>query len=57
MTTFISSLIRHLFTLGGGVLLSSGIVSDSDIQVISAGIATLIAVGWSFAEKKLLSKK
>lgn len=42
----IQTLLRSVIKIGGGALISSGFATGSDLQIIGAGIATLIAVIW-----------
>jgi len=48
----ILSLIRHTLTFVGGVLITQGLVDDSQIEQIIAGIITLTGLIWGVIEKK-----
>lgn len=41
------SLIRHLMTAGGGVLVGEGVLSDGDLQSAVGSVITLIGIVWS----------
>lgn len=48
----ILSLIRHTLTFVGGVLITQGLVDDSQVEQIIAGIITLTGLIWGVIEKK-----
>ena len=48
----ILGLVRHLLTFGGGFLVTSGWVGDSDMQAGVGALATLFGVAWSVFVKR-----
>ena len=44
-------LIRHGLTAGGGVLVSSGISTATEMEIGVGAIVTLIGLGWSWFRK------
>jgi hypothetical protein len=48
----ILSLIRHTLTFVGGVLITQGLVDDSQVEQIIAGVITLTGLIWGVIEKK-----
>ena len=47
----ITGVIRHLLTLGGGILITKGLANESEITDAVGAIVVLIGVGWSIASK------
>lgn len=48
----IGGLVRHLVTTFGGVLVTGGYMSSSDLTTLGGAAAILIGVGWSLFVKK-----
>lgn len=44
--------VRHLFTYGGGILTSKGVVGASEAEAIIGGSVALVGLIWSFFDKK-----
>lgn len=51
LTAIIGGFIRHMITTYGGVLITNGVISESDISLATGAIATLIGIGWSVYKK------
>jgi len=52
--------IRHALTLAGGVLVTKGVVDETQVLEAVGAIITLIGFAWSFrnkAEKKSIDNK
>lgn len=49
---YILSFIRHLITLAGGVLIARGWADDSQIAEAAGALCTLVAIGFSIANKR-----
>jgi hypothetical protein len=45
-------LIRHGLTLAAGALGLNGIVNENELELVSAAVATVLAVLWSAWQKK-----
>lgn len=50
----IQSIIRHLLTLAAGYLVGQGIIDEGAVMEVVGAVMTLIALGWSFWNKKKL---
>ncbi len=48
----ILGIVRHVFTFGGGFIVSLGLAEASLVQEISGAVLTLIGAIWSIASKK-----
>lgn len=48
----IGGLIRHLLTFGGGFLVTSGTISDGDLQAVVGGVIAIGGVLWSIFTKR-----
>ncbi len=57
MLQIISTLVRHALTLAAGGLITDGTLTDSDVQVVSGAITTVVVIAWSIIEKKYFSEK
>ena len=57
-TLYASALIRHLLTLGAGLLAARGLLTQSDAtsSIIAASALFIATVGWSFVQKNKLLK-
>jgi hypothetical protein len=53
MNKVIASLLRHALTFGGGAGLT---VSDNELELIAAGLATVIGTVWSVIKANRESK-
>lgn len=49
--------IRHILTFGGGFLASSGIIPESDVDVLVGAVVTLIGIVWSAIDKRSAKDK
>jgi hypothetical protein len=52
MKEIITSLLRHLLTSGGGVLVGKGVIAASTVDETVGAILTIVGVVWSIAEKR-----
>lgn len=53
MKTIILGVIRHGLTVAGGVLVTNGHLSSSDVEVVAGAGAILVGVIWSVIQKKV----
>jgi len=44
--------VRHILTLGGGVLIAKGYADESMVNEMIGALVTVIGFGWSFLHKK-----
>lgn len=44
--------VRHVLTLGGGVLIAKGYADDAMVNELVGALVTVIGFGWSFFNKK-----
>lgn len=56
MQAIIAGLIRHSLTTLGGSLLTSGVVSGSDVDLLAGALTVVGGVGWSILQKYLAAK-
>lgn len=47
----IQSLIRHVLTALGAILVSKGVVGQTDSEAIVGGLVTAVGLGWSVWDK------
>lgn len=52
MQAVIAGLIRHAITAIGGGLVTSGTLSDSDLQAVIGAVLTIFGVVWSIIQKR-----
>jgi len=52
MGSMVLGIVRHILTTVGGVLVTNGTLSDSDLQAAIGGLMTVIGVVWSVVEKQ-----
>ena len=45
------SLVRHILTALGAILVSKGVVGQTETEAIVGGVVTAIGLGWSFWDK------
>lgn len=50
--TVILGIVRHILTTGGGVLVTDGYVTSSELNELVGGAVVLIGILWSIAHKK-----
>ena len=50
--TVLNGVVRHLLTAGGGALVTTGVVSDGQLELVIGAIITLAGVIWSALAKK-----
>ena len=48
---FITSLVRHLMTFGGGWLSTAGYATQDDVSALTGGVVVLIGLIWSWLAK------
>lgn len=48
----LQGILRHLFTFGGGFLITKGYIDEESLQQISGLVISLVGVIWSVASKK-----
>lgn len=51
----VTALIRHFLTTAGGILVSRGILTASDLEWIVGGLLTLGGILWSLYNKKRMT--
>lgn len=47
----IQSLARHILTALGAILVSKGVVGQTETEAIIGGIVTAVGLGWAFWDK------
>jgi hypothetical protein len=57
LQTIVLPIVRHLLGMFGGTLAGSGVVSENDANLLTGAILTVIAIGWSIAEKLIAKNK
>lgn len=57
MNAILAALIRHAITTYGGALVSQGLLSANDVDIVSGAIIALGGVVLSVAEKVLRDKQ
>ena len=50
--TVLNGIVRHLLTAGGGALVTKGIVSQGDLEMVIGAIIAIAGVIWSALAKK-----
>jgi len=50
--TVLNGVVRHLLTAGGGALVTKGVVSDGQLELVIGAIITIAGVIWSALAKK-----
>lgn len=45
-------LIRHILTFGGGLLSAKGYIAETDVELITGAVITLVGTAWSAYDKK-----
>ena len=55
-TSMIGGIIRALLAALGGGLLTSGVVSSDDLNIVAGAVATLVAAAWSIYQKYRANK-
>lgn len=53
MKVIILGVIRHGLTVAGGVLVTNGHLSSSEVEVVAGAGAILVGVIWSVIQKKV----
>ncbi len=48
---FVTSLIRHILTFGGGYLTTNGLATADDVTSIIGGVTALVGLIWSWVAK------
>ena len=48
--------VRHILTLGAGVLIAKGYVDESSTNELIGAVMTLVGFGWSYWHKASLPK-
>jgi hypothetical protein len=51
-TLAIGSILRHALTTGGGYLVSSGLLAESDVEPLVGGLMVLVGIVWSLIQKR-----
>ena len=49
--------IRHALTFGGGLLVKTGLIGASDVDVFVGAVATIVGLVWSAIQKAKALKK
>lgn len=49
----ILSVIRHVLTLGAGILVAKGTLEQGQVEIVAGGITGLIGVVWGVLSKKV----
>ncbi len=44
--------VRHILTLGGGVLIAKGYADESMVNELVGALVTVIGFGWSYLHKQ-----
>lgn len=45
-------LVRHVLTFGGGFLVTSGVLTQTDMETAVGALVTLVGIVWSAMHKK-----
>jgi len=56
LPTFLASVVRHGAQLVAGYLLTKGLVSDGQVEMVVGLIVSVVALGWSFVQKSNAKK-
>lgn len=56
LTTLIASLLRHVLTILGTIGAVHGTYSDSTIQIVAGALAAIVALLWSYYQKRQAAK-
>lgn len=48
----IAGLVRHAFTTFGGGLVTAGVATESDLNILAGGAAVLAGIIWSWWQKR-----
>jgi len=51
MSEKVYSVIRHILSFGGGVLITKGVIDEAGLEEVVGAIVTMIAFGWSYYNK------
>lgn len=61
MLSTIQSLVRHLIGMALGTFVADGIISGDQLETVVSSVTAVVGVvalvGWSYIEKKFISKK
>lgn len=44
--------IRHLLTIGAGVLASRGVIGENEVEISVGAVVALVGIVWSAIDKK-----
>ncbi len=50
--TVLAPMVRHGLTLGGGALVSAGVIDAGQSQIVTGALLALAGVVWSVIEKR-----
>ena len=51
MNEKVYSVIRHILTFAGGVLITKGVIDEAGLEEVVGSIMTIIGFGWSYYNK------
>jgi len=51
MSEKVYSVIRHILSFAGGVLITKGIIDEAGLEEVVGSLMTMIAFGWSWYNK------
>ena len=52
MAEAIKGVVRHVITTMGGVLVSSGMISGSDLEMLAGAASVVVGIIWSIVSKR-----
>ena len=56
MKATILGIVRHILTIAGGALGSTGIATHGEVELIIGGLLAVVGIVWSVIEKRKQSK-
>lgn len=54
---FVKSVVRHGISIGGGALVSQGLITASELEQASGAVLLVLSVGWSMYRKWARAKE
>lgn len=51
MNEKVYSVIRHILSFAGGVLITKGVIDEAGLEEVVGSIMTIVAFGWSYYNK------
>lgn len=51
MNEKVYSVIQHILTFGGGVLITKGVIDEAGLEEVVGSIMTIIGFGWAYYNK------